>query len=56
MNPLGGVFGRAFQMVLIPDEKLEVNCGLQDLVLALTSAVTPFLDEGAPSVLLILVV
>ncbi len=55
MDPLGGVFGCAFQIVLIPDKKLEVNCGLQDLVLVLTSAVTPSLDEGAPLVLLILV-
>jgi hypothetical protein len=55
MNPLGSVFGRAFQIVLIPDKKLELNCGLQDLVLVLMSAVTPSLDEGALLVLLILV-
>jgi hypothetical protein len=56
MNPLDSVFGRAFQIVLIPDKKLEVNCGLQDLVLlVLTSAVTPSLDEGAPLILLLIV-
>jgi hypothetical protein len=55
MNPLGGVFGYAFRIVLIPDEKLEMNCGFQDLVSVLTSAVTPSFNEGAPLVLLILV-
>ncbi len=55
MNPLGSVFGHAFQIFLIPDKKLEVNCGLQELVLVLTSAVTPSSDEGAPLVLFILV-
>ena len=55
INPRGGCFGRAFRIILIPESNEEANCGCQELILDLTSAVTPSLDEELSSVLLMLV-
>jgi hypothetical protein len=55
INPQGGCFGHAFRIILIPESNKEANCGCQDLILDLTPAVTPSLDEELPSVLLMLV-
>jgi hypothetical protein len=52
MNPLGGVVDQTFQIHWM---HCEVNCGFQEILVVLESAVTPFSDEGVPSVLLILV-
>ncbi len=55
INPQGGCFGPAFQIILIPESNKEANCGCQELILDLTLAVTPSSDEELPSVLLMLV-
>ena len=55
MNPLGGIHDHFFLRVLILKRKLEVIRDFQELEWFLMSAVTPFSDEEASLVLLILV-
>jgi hypothetical protein len=54
INPFGGVLGRAFQNILIPDNRFEVSCGCNVMVLELTSTVMPSSNDEPPFVLGIL--
>jgi hypothetical protein len=54
MNPLGGLLGCAFPMVLNIGKNLDTPRWVQEVVVVLTSAVMPSSDEEAPSVLLML--
>jgi hypothetical protein len=54
MNPLSGIQDHFFCKILILKRRLEAFFEFQKLVLFLTSAVTPSLDEGALLFLLIL--
>ncbi len=55
INPLGGFLGRAFPIILSVGKNLDIPCCFQELVVVLTSAVTPSSDEDAPLVLLMLI-
>ncbi len=54
INPFGGVLGRAFQNILIPDNRFKVSRGCNVMVLELTSAVMPSSNDELPFVLGIL--
>jgi hypothetical protein len=55
LHPLGGFLGRAFPIILSVGKDLDILHCFQELVVVLTSAVTPSSDEDAPLVLLLLV-
>ncbi len=55
INEFGGFLGRAFPIILSVGKDLNIPSCFQELVVVLTSAVTPSSDEDAPLVLLILV-
>jgi hypothetical protein len=54
INPFGGDLGRAFQKILIPDNRLKASHGCHVIVLDLTSAATPSSNDEPPLVLFIL--
>jgi hypothetical protein len=55
INLLGGFLGCAFPIILSDGKNLDIPHCFQELVVVLTSAVTPSSDEDAPLVLLMLV-
>jgi hypothetical protein len=55
INPLGGFLGHAFPIILSVGKNLDILHCFQELVVVLTSAVTPSSDKDAPLVLLMLV-
>jgi hypothetical protein len=55
INPLGGFLDCALPIILSVGKNLDVPHCFQELVVVLTSAVTPSSDEDAPLVLLMLV-
>jgi hypothetical protein len=55
IHPLGGFLGCAFPIILSVGKDLIMPCCFQELVVVMTSAMTPSSDEDAPLVLLMLV-
>jgi hypothetical protein len=55
IHPLGGFLGHAFPIILSVSKNLNIPRCFQELVVVLTSAMTPSSDEDTPLVLLMLV-
>jgi hypothetical protein len=55
INLLGGFLGHAFPIILSVGKNIDIPLCFQELVVVLTSVVTPSSDEDAPFVLLMLV-
>ncbi len=54
IDPFRGALGRAFRIILIPDNSFEASRGVQVAVLDFVSAVTPSSEDELPFVLFIL--